>query len=92
MVSGLKSSHDFIDTRVTSQEKVYMVTGSRVITEGTVSNVSANEVETSENCSQALESKNTDDPLPSDETSTKTEFLSQIPQYDQILHFDRFDR
>lgn len=63
-----------------------MVTDSRVITEGTVSNVSANEVETSENCSQALESINTDDPLPADETSTKTEFLSPIPQSDEVLN------
>ena len=79
MTSGLKSSHDFIDTRLTSQEDIDLIINSRVALEGKVPYVSLIDDETPGNCSQTLEKINSDIPFPADETSRTTESLPPIP-------------
>ena len=54
MTSGLKSSHDSIDTPLTSQGEIDLTINSRVALEGKVSDVSVIEDETPGNCSQTL--------------------------------------
>ena len=69
MSSGLKSFHDFIDTRLNSQEEIDLIINSRVALEGKIPDVSVIEDEMPGNCSQALEKINLDIPLPANETS-----------------------
>ena len=85
MSSGLNSFHDFIDTRLNSQEEIDLIINSRVALEGKISDVSVIEDEVPGNCSQALEKINSDIPLPANETSWMTESLPSIPHSDEAL-------
>ena len=85
MPSGLKSSHEFIDTRLISQEEVDLIINSRVALESKVSDVSAIEDEITGNWSQALEKIISAIPLPEDVTSQMTESSPSIPHSDEAL-------
>ena len=79
MTSGLKSSHDFINTRLTSQEGIDLIINSSAALEVKVFYVSVTDDETPGNCSQSLEKINSDIPYPANETSQTMESLPPIP-------------
>ena len=79
MTSGFKSSHDFINTRLTSQEGIDLIINSSAALEGKVFYVSVTDDETPGNCSQSLEKINSDIPYPANETSQTMESLPPIP-------------